>query len=167
MEKTIRNEREWQMESGGVLSGMWVGCGYHTEVRWENKQKEVWRGRLTENEVSEVYLNRLRVVPRITSSNFLHLLFSFQQPPGSLEAVPCWKGQASSCLRAAVIKQCWADSWVYWLWSDFTNSLSINCLAEGRNTVHLFLSYIMSAYFKHVVGVFSPVLFCFKSWLKC
>lgn len=46
-------------------------------------------GRLTENEISEVYLKRLRLAPRMTSSSFLHLLFFLQQPPGSLEAVPC------------------------------------------------------------------------------
>ena len=154
----IRGNSKWDQER------CWVGCGHHTEVRWENK----WKGTLNRR-VNREWSERFtwtgsdRLVPRVTLQALVRLLSFFQQPPGSLEAVPCWKGQASSCLHATVIKQCWrwTDTWIYGcLWSDFTSSLSINLLAEGLNTVHLFLSYIMSAYFKHVGGgVFFLVFF--------
>lgn len=50
-----------------------MGYGHHKEVRWEGKWKGTLKRRVNRDEVSEVYLNRLRLVPRV-------ILLSFRLP---------------------------------------------------------------------------------------
>lgn len=43
-----------------------MGCGHHTQVRWESKEKGTLKRRVNRDIASEVYMNRVRLVPRVT-----------------------------------------------------------------------------------------------------